>query len=225
LLVSGSGGLPVPVFEQLAAGTGQAPIERYGMTETCITVSARADEPRRPGWVGRRLRRIDTRLVDEERRPVPADGETVGELEVRGPTLMNGYLNQPEATAALYTPDGWLRTGDVACIDNEGWHRIVGRQSTDLIKTGGYRVGAGEVEAALLTHPAVREAAVVGVPDPDLGQAIVGYVVAEGVTGPALCDFVAGALSVHKRPRRVELVEALPRNAMGKVQKARLMGG
>jgi fatty acid CoA ligase FadD36 len=136
---------------------------------------------------------------------------------------MNGYLHQPQATAALYTPDGWLRTGDVACIDKEGWHRIVGRQSTDLIKTGGFRVGAGEVEAALLAHPAVREAAVVGRPDADLGQVIVAYVVADGVTGPALIDFVAGVLSVHKRPRQVALVDALPRNAMGKVQKARLL--
>jgi fatty acid CoA ligase FadD36 len=112
----------------------------------------------------------------------------------------------------------------VACIDGEGWHRIVGRQSTDLIKSGGYRVGAGEVEAALLAHPAVREAAVVGAPDADLGQIIVGYVVADGVTGPDLCEFVARTLSVHKRPRRVELVDALPRNAMGKVQKTRLPG-
>jgi fatty acid CoA ligase FadD36 len=222
LLVSGSAGLPVPVFERLLAGTGQAPVERYGMTETGITVSGRADAPRRAGWVGWPLNRVDTRLVDEQRHAVPRDGEAVGELEVRGPTLMNGYLNQPDATAALYTPDGWLRTGDMACVDRDGWHRIVGRQSTDLIKTGGFRVGAGEVEAALLAHPAVREAAVVGEPDADLGQVIVGYVVADGVTGPVLCDFVAAALSVHKRPRRVELVDALPRNAMGKVQKSRL---
>ncbi len=225
LLVSGSAGLPAPVFERLLAGTGHAPVERYGMTETGITVSGRADAARRAGWVGWPLKGVDTRLVDEQRRAVPCDGETVGELEVRGPTLMKGYLNQPDATAALYTPDGWLRTGDVACIDQDGWHRIVGRQSTDLIKTGGFRVGAGEVEAALLAHPAVREAAVVGEPDADLGQVIVGYVVAAGVTGPALCDFVAGALSVHKRPRRVELIDALPRNAMGKVQKSRLPGG
>jgi fatty acid CoA ligase FadD36 len=222
LLVSGSAGLPVPVFERLAADAGQAPVERYGMTETGITVSGRADEDRRAGWVGRPLARIATRLVDEEGLLVPADGDTVGELQVRGPTLMNGYLHQPEATAALYTPDGWLRTGDVACIDGENWHRIVGRKSTDLIKSGGFRVGAGEVEAALLAHPAVREAAVVGRPDADLGQIIVAYVVADGVTVAALSDFVAGALSVHKRPRHVALVDALPRNAMGKVQKARL---
>jgi fatty acid CoA ligase FadD36 len=112
----------------------------------------------------------------------------------------------------------------VACVGPDGWHRIVGRQSTDLIKSGGYRIGAGEVEAALLTHPLVREAAVVGEADDDLGQAVVAYVVAGGpVTGPELTDFVARLLSVHKRPRRVVLVDDLPRNAMGKVQK-KLLG-
>ena len=117
--------------------------------------------------------------------PVAADGDTVGELEVRTPTVMDGYLHQPEATAALYTGDGWFRTGDVACVDQTGWYRIVGRESTDLIKSGGYRIGAGEVEAALLAHPAVQEAAVIGVPDDDLGQAIVAFVVADATGGAA----------------------------------------
>jgi fatty acid CoA ligase FadD36 len=227
LLVSGSAGLPVPVFERLAALSGQGPVERYGMTETLITLGARADGPRRAGWVGPPLPGVEARLVDEQRHPVAADGETVGELEVRSPTLMEGYLHQPETTAAQYTEDGWLRTGDVACLDATGWYRIVGRQSTDLIKSGGYRIGAGEVEAALLAHPAVQEAAVIGVPDDDLGQAIVAFVVAAtpgrgGPTGQELSDFVALSLSVHKRPRRVELVDHLPRNAMGKVQKTEL---
>jgi fatty acid CoA ligase FadD36 len=227
LLVSGSAGLPVPVFERLAALSGQGPVERYGMTETLITLGARADGQRRAGWVGPPLPGVEARLVDEQRSPVPADGDSVGELEVRTPTVMDGYLHQPDATAALYTEDGWLRTGDVACIDGDGWYRIVGRQSTDLIKSGGYRIGAGEVEAALLAHPAVQEAAVIGVPDDDLGQAIVAFVVAAtpgrgGPTGPDRAEFVAGALSVHKRPRRVELVDHLPRNAMGKVQKTEL---
>jgi fatty acid CoA ligase FadD36 len=222
LLVSGSAGLPVPVFERLKAQTGQGPVERYGMTETLITLSARAIGERRAGWVGQPLPGVEARLVDDHRQPVTPDGDSVGELEVRGVTLMDGYLHQPDATAALYTADRWLRTGDVACLDAAGWYRIVGRQSTDLIKSGGYRIGAGEVEAALLNHPAVREAAVIGVPDEDLGQAIVAFVVADGTTGPELCDFVAGTLSVHKRPRRVELVDHLPRNAMGKVQKTEL---
>jgi fatty acid CoA ligase FadD36 len=223
LLVSGSASLPAPVFDRLARSAGQGPIERYGMTETLITLSARSDGERRAGWVGRPLPGVDARLVDEHRQAVAADGETVGELEVRGAILMDGYLGQPDATAALYTGDGWLRTGDVACVDGDGWYRIVGRRSTDLIKSGGYRIGAGEVEAALLAHPAVREAAVVGEPDADLGQAIVAFVVADGVTGAQLSEFVATTLSIHKRPRRVVLVAALPRNAMGKVQKAALL--
>jgi fatty acid CoA ligase FadD36 len=223
LLVSGSAGLPVPVFKALESLAGQGPVERYGMTETLITVSGRATEDRRAGWVGRPLPGVLTRLVEEDGTPVLEDGEAVGELEVQTPTAMSGYLNRPDETAGVFTADGWIRTGDAACVDLDGWHRIVGRQSTDLIKSGGFRIGAGEVEQALLTHPAVREAAVIGVPDADLGQVVVGFVVAAGVTGDELCQFVARTLSVHKRPRRVELVKELPRNAMGKVQK-KLLG-
>ncbi|MEV4507030.1 acyl-CoA synthetase [Streptomyces klenkii] len=211
LLVSGSAALPAPVFRDLEALTGQRPVERYGMTETLITVSARAGGERRPGAVGTPLPGVRTRLV-------AAEGG-IGELEVSGPTLFSGYLGRPEATAAAHTADGWFRTGDIAAIEEDGTHRIVGRASTDLIKSGGYRVGAGEVENALLDHPAVREAAVVGVPHDDLGQEIVAYVVADGATEKQLIDFVAGHLSVHKRPRRVRFLEALPRNAMGKPQK------
>jgi len=223
LLVSGSAPLPAPVFERLAALTGRRPVERYGMTETLITVSARADRERRPGYVGFPVAGVQTRLVGDDGAPVAADGESVAGLEVRGPTLFRGYLGLPQATAAAFTIDGWFRTADMATIDPDGWHRIVGRASTDLIKSGGYRIGAGEVEAALLGHPAVREVAVVGVPDDDLGQAIVAYVVASDVTGDQLIDFVATSLSVHKRPRRVVMVDDLPRNAMGKVQKSLLL--
>jgi fatty acid CoA ligase FadD36 len=223
LLVSGSAALPAPVFDRLHALTGHRPVERYGMTETLITVSARAGGPARAGTVGTALPGVSTRLVDERGDAVPADGESIGELQVRGATLFTGYLNLPEATAASYTADGWFRTGDVATIDAEGAHRIVGRSSTDLIKSGGYRIGAGEVENALLAHPEVREAAVVGAPHADLGQEVVAYVVAGAVSGVELIDFVASQLSAHKRPRRVHLVESLPRNAMGKVQK-RLLG-
>ena len=175
-----------------------------------------------PGTVGWPLRGIEARLVDDAGAGVPADGQTVGHLQVRGATLFSGYLGRPEATAAAYTADGWFRTGDVATVDAAGRYRIVGRASQDLIKTGGFRVGAGEVEDALLAHPGVREAAVIGVPDPDLGQRIVAYVVAGQVTGPELVEFVAATLSRHKRPREVHLVAELPRNAMGKVQKALL---
>ncbi len=223
LLVSGSAALPGAVFERLRQQSGLAPVERYGMTETLITTSTRADGERRAGWVGPALPGVETRLVDEHGGPAANDGETIGELQVRGPTVMAGYLNCADADPEVFGEKGWFRTGDVACIDESGFHRIVGRQSTDLIKSGGYRIGAGEVEAALLAHPGVQEAAVVGAPDDDLGQVVVAYVVAEGVDGTALCDFVARTLSVHKRPRRVVLVDGLPRNAMGKVQKTRLL--
>ncbi|MEV4483208.1 acyl-CoA synthetase [Micromonospora coxensis] len=222
LLVSGSAALPVAVFDDLATLTGHHVVERYGMTETLITVSARADAPRRPGTVGLPLPGVRTRVVGERGEVVATDGATMGELQVCGTTLFDGYLNRPDADAATRTPDGWFRTGDVATIGPDGWHRIVGRAATDLIKSGGYRIGAGEVEDALLAHPGVREAAVVGTPHPDLGQQVTAYVVGDGVGEAELIDFVARQLSAHKRPRQVRLVDALPRNALGKVQKTRL---
>ncbi|MET8909937.1 acyl-CoA synthetase [Micromonospora sp. NPDC004551] len=225
LLVSGSAALPEPVFAALADLAGHRVVERYGMTETLITVSARADGPRRPGTVGLPLPGVRTRVVDEQGGPLPADGAAMGELQVRGDTLFDGYLHRPDADAASRTADGWFRTGDVATVGPDGWHRIVGRAATDLIKSGGYRIGAGEVEDALLGHPGVREAAVVGTPHPDLGQQVTAYVVGDGLREAELIDFVARQLSVHKRPRQVRLVDALPRNAMGKVQKNLLADG
>jgi fatty acid CoA ligase FadD36 len=237
LLVSGSAPLPVPVFERVRELTGQAPVERYGMSETMITLAVRADGERRPGWVGVPVAGVETRLravaeddgdeaggnvvTDED---VPADGESIGELQVRGPSLFDGYLNRPEATAGTWTADGWFRTGDAAVVDEVGYHRIVGRNSVDLIKSGGYRIGAGEVETALLAHAGISEAAVVGEPDDDLGQRIVAHVVCPdgAVDAQEVMDFVGERLSKHKRPREVVVVDALPRNAMGKVQKARL---
>ena len=222
LLVSGSAALPVPVFDGLNALTGHAPVERYGCTETLITVSTRADGERRPGWVGFPLDGMQTRLVADDGSAVAHDGETIAGLQVRTPTIFDGYLNRADATAASFDADGWYRTGDVAVIDPGGMHRIVGRESVDLIKSGGYRIGAGEIETALLGHPGVEEVAVVGMPDADLGQRIVAFIV--GDAAPAeLSDYVAQQLSVHKRPREVRVVESLPRNAMGKVLKKELM--
>jgi fatty acid CoA ligase FadD36 len=176
--------------------------------------------------VGLPLDGVQTRLVGEDGGPVPHDGATIGRLAVRGPTLFNGYLNLPEATAAAFDADGWYRTGDVAVIDAGGMHRIVGRESVDLIKSGGFRVGAGEIETALLGHPGVAEVAVVGLPDEDLGQRIVAFVVAAPDGAPKsdeLIAYVAQQLSAHKRPREVRMVDALPRNAMGKVLKKALL--
>lgn len=222
LLVSGSAPLPVPVFDQLTKLTGKPPVERYGSTESLITLSTLVDGERRPGWVGLPVAGVQTRLVDDDGALVPHDGESIGHLQLKGPMVFDGYLNRPDATAEAFDVDGWYRTGDVAVIDGDGMHRIVGRESVDLIKSGGYRIGAGEIEAVLLGHPDVREVAVVGVPDDDLGQRIVAFVVGDAEP-QSLIDFVAQQLSVHKRPREVRLVDRLPRNAMGKVLKKELV--
>jgi fatty acid CoA ligase FadD36 len=224
LLVSGSAALPAPVHTALADRCGQAPLERYGMTETLITLAVPVGGDRRAGTVGPPLPGVEARVVGDGGGVVPADGETVGVLQVRTPSLMDGYLGQPEATAAASTPDGWFVTGDAAVADPDGYVRVLGRLATDVIKTGGYRVGAGEVEAALLAHPGVAEAAVVGEDDADLGQAVVAYVVADGVGETELISWVAEQLSVHKRPRRVVVVGSLPRTPLGKVRKDRLVG-
>ena len=222
LLVSGSAALPVPVFDDLVRLTGHAPVERYGSTESLITLSTRIDGERRPGWVGLPLDGVQTRLVAEDGSAVPHDGETIGHLHIRGPMLFEGYLNRPDATAEVLDADGWYRTGDVAVIDESGMDRIVGRESVDLIKSGGFRVGAGEIETVLLGHDGVREVAVVGVPDDDLGQRIVAFVVGDA-TSDELIQHVAQQLSIHKRPREVRFLDALPRNAMGKVLKKELL--
>lgn len=227
LLVSGSAALPGPVFDGIRDLTGLAPVERYGMTETLITFAARSDEPVVRGSVGRPLPGTDVRLrplLDAEGSAPDLPGDT-GLLEVRGPSVFAGYLGRPEATAETMTADGWFATGDVARRAEDGTYRLLGRAKTDFIKTGGYRVGAGEVEDALLTCTGVREAAVIGVPDEDLGERIVAFVVVApgSALDPAtLTAHVADALARYKRPREVVIVESLPRNAMGKVDKGRL---
>lgn len=145
-----------------------------------MNTGVRADGEPRPGTVGAPLRGVELRLVEEDGTPLddPTAEGAVGEIQVRGPNLFTGYLNRPDATAAAFAEDGWFRTGDMAALDADGYVRIVGRKATDLIKSGGYKIGAGEIENALLDHPGVREAAVTGEPDPDLGERIVAWVVA-----------------------------------------------
>ncbi|RSN40950.1 acyl-CoA synthetase [Streptomyces sp. WAC 04229] len=227
LLVSGSAALPVHDHERIAAATGRRVIERYGMTETLMNTSVRADGEPRAGTVGVPLPGVELRLVEEDGTPIAEpDGESVGEIQVRGPNLFTEYLNRPDATAAAFTPDGFFRTGDMAVRDPDGYVRIVGRKATDLIKSGGYKIGAGEIENALLEHPAVREAAVTGEPDPDLGERIVAWIVPADPGAPpaleTLADHVAARLAPHKRPRVVRHLDALPRNDMGKIMKRAL---
>ncbi|MFD7705769.1 acyl-CoA synthetase [Streptomyces sp. NPDC059786] len=242
LLVSGSAALPVHDHERITAATGQRVVERYGMTETLMITSVRVDGEPRAGTVGLPLPGVGVRLVEEDGTVIGGyaeeDGggltgahgpEHVGEIQVRGPNLFTGYLNRPDATAAAFTEDGWFRTGDMAVRDPDGYVRIVGRKATDLIKSGGYKIGAGEIENALLEHPAVREAAVTGEPDADLGERIVAWVVPEGEERPGLgaelADHVAGRLAPHKRPRTVRFLGELPRNDMGKIMKRALGHG
>lgn len=225
LLVSGSAALSVRDHDRIAAVTGQHVVQRYGMTESLITCAVPADGPRRPATVGPPLEPVALRLVDDHGRILDvSDDETMGEIEVAGPTLFQGYLNRPDATAEVMH-DGWLRTGDLATRGKDGYLRLVGRRATDLISSGGYKIGAGEVENALLEHPAVIEAAVTGEPDPDLGERVVAWVVTGSDPPPAaaeLASHVAGLIAPHKRPRMVHFVAALPRNDMGKVCKNEL---
>ncbi|UUV32793.1 acyl-CoA synthetase [Amycolatopsis roodepoortensis] len=221
LLVSGSAALPATDHERITAATGQRVVERYGMTETLMNCGVRVTGDRRPGAVGPPVPGVELRIVDDAGEPL--SGESVGEIEVRGPNLFLGYLNRPDATEAALR-DGWFKTGDMAVRDPDGYVRIVGRRATDLIKSGGYKIGAGEIENALLEHPGVAEAAVTGEPDEDLGERIVAWIVPAGdrPSPGELADHVAGLLSPHKRPRVVHYLEALPRNEMGKVLKRAL---
>ncbi|MGW6565150.1 acyl-CoA synthetase [Streptomyces sp. NPDC054975] len=226
LLVSGSAALPVHDHERIAAATGRTVVERYGMTETLMSTSVPVGSPPRPGSVGLPLRGVGLRLVEEDGTELEAcDGESVGEIQVKGPNLFSGYLNRPDATAAAFDGE-WFRTGDMAVREPDGYVRIVGRKATDLIKSGGYKIGAGEIENALLDHPAVAEAAVTGEADADLGERIVAWVVAADAEKPPtaeeLADHVARLLAPHKRPRTVHFLGALPRNDMGKLLKKAL---
>ncbi|MGW6581704.1 acyl-CoA synthetase [Streptomyces globisporus] len=225
LLVSGSAALPVHDHERIAAATGRRVIERYGMTETLMNTGIRADGAPRPGTVGPPLAGVELRLAEDDGTVLDEPG-AIGEIQVRGANLFTGYLNRPDATAAAHTADGWFRTGDVGTVDPDGYVTIVGRKATDLIKSGGYKIGAGEIENVLLAHPGVREVAVTGEEDPDLGERVVAWVVATDPGSPPsaeeLADRVTAQLAPHKRPRTVRYLDALPRNDLGKIMKRSL---
>jgi malonyl-CoA/methylmalonyl-CoA synthetase len=224
LLVSGSAALSASDHERIERLSGQRVVERYGMTETLMNCSVRADGDRRPGTVGPPLGGVEVRLVDDDGETIEtSDGEAVGEIHVRGPNLFLEYLNRPDATAEALR-DGWFRTGDVATRDPDGYLRIIGRRETDLIKSGGFKIGAGEIEAALLEHPGVAEAAITGEADPDLGERIVAWIVprSDPPAESEVADHVAALLSPHKRPRVVRYLDELPRNELGKVMKKSL---
>ncbi len=223
LFTAGSAALRPAVLARWQQLTGHRILERYGMSETLITLSNPGDGERRPGSVGQPVPGCEVRVVNEAGHDVEP-GE-IGELWVRGPHLMLGYWRLPEASAAAYT-DGWFRTGDVVRSDPDGYLRIVGRRSVDIIKSGGFKVAAPEIEEVLRGHPAVLDAAVVGVPDLRWGERIAAAVVARPGQVPTLEQlgpWVGTHLADYKKPRQIVVVDQLPRNALGKIQKPRLI--
>jgi malonyl-CoA/methylmalonyl-CoA synthetase len=216
LAVSGSAPLPAELFEAVRAGSGQTVLERYGMTETIMLVSNPYDGERRPGTVGLPLPGVQVRLAERDTAPSAASpGGGTTEIQVRGPNVIGGYLDNPAADAEAYTEDGWFRTGDLGEVDEAGYLRISGR-AKELIITGGYNVYPREVEEVLRGHPAVDDAAVVGVPSTQWGETVVAFIVGEA--GPAeLEQWCAQRLVAYKRPREWRRVEAIPRNSLGKV--------
>jgi len=214
LFVSGSAPLPAPVFEAFRAKFGHAVLERYGMTETLMSIGNPYDGERRPGTVGRPLPRVEVRIVGPDGRDL-GDAET-GELLVRGPAVFSGYWRRPDATAAAFV-DGWFRTGDLGERSPDGYVTLRGRAS-DLIIAGGFNVYPREIEEVLLEQPGVREAAVVGVPDERRGERPVAYFA--GDADPAALEAACRQqLASFKVPTAFLRVESLPRNALGKVQK------
>ena len=223
LFTSGSAPLPARDHAAFRERFGHTILERYGMTEVGIVLSNPIDGPRVPGTVGFPLRGVEVQVTDRETlQPVP-DGE-IGELWIRGPGVISGYHDRPEATSAALD-GGWMRSGDLARRDpSDGRLSIVGR-ARDMIISGGLNVYPAEVEAVLREHPDVAEAAVFGLPDPDLGEQVVAAVVARApVTTTALAAHCRKSLAGYKRPRKIRLTDRLPRNAMGKVQKHTLRG-
>jgi malonyl-CoA/methylmalonyl-CoA synthetase len=217
LMVSGSAALPIPVLERWRELSGHTLLERYGMTEIGMGVSNPYSGERIPGSVGTPLPGVEVRLVDEEDGPV-AEGEP-GEIQVRGPTVFSEYWERPEDTESAFTEDGWFRTGDTAVIES-GRYRILGRSSVDILKSGGEKISALEVEEVLLGHEAVGEAAVVGIEDPEWGQRVVAVVVANRpVDAEELRQWARGILAPHKVPKEFHFTDALPRNPLGKTIK------
>lgn len=219
LMVSGSAALPVQTLERWREISGHTLLERYGMTEIGMALSNPLHGERRPGSVGVPLPSVEMRIVDEEGAEV--EPGTPGEVEIRGPSVFREYWRRPQATAEAFR-GGWFRTGDVGLAEAGGYVRLLGRRSVDIIKTGGYKVSALEIEEVLREHPAVSECAVVGIEDPEWGERVCAAVEMAETDAFAPDEIVAwarGRLAPYKLPRQVRRVDLLPRNAMGKVVK------
>jgi len=221
LMVSGSAALPVSVLEQWKELSGHILLERYGMTEMGMAISNPYHGERKPGFVGQPLPGVGIRLRDEHN--VPGEEGMPGEIQVKGENVFRDYWNRPEETARAFTPDGWFKTGDMALFE-EGAYKIIGRSSVDIIKSGGYKLSALEIEEVLRTHPQITDGSVIGIPDDEWGELIVaGLIVAskEFNTGQ-LNEWLSKKLPAEKIPRKYLILDDLPRNAMGKVMKTEL---
>ena len=218
LMVSGSAALPVSTLEKWQTISSHTLLERYGMTEVGMALSNPLHGERRPGHVGAPLPGVEIRLVDENGQEVEAG--TPGEIQVKGPSVFLEYWRRPEATGKAFH-EGWFRTGDIAVLE-DGAYRILGRNSVDIIKTGGYKVSALEIEETLRTHPDIKECAVVGIEDPEWGERVsAALVLEEGgeLTLDSLRQWGKERLAPYKVPSQIIIVEDLPRHAMGKVTK------
>ncbi len=224
LFVSGSAPLSAQVFGEFERVFGRRILERYGMTETIMNMTNPHDGERRPGTVGGPFPGQEARVVDVSSRKLVPPG-AIGEIEVRGPHVFAGYWNRPEATTEAFSADGWFKTGDLGWVSDDGYFTITGR-ARELIISGGYNIYPREIEDVLATHPGVAEVAVLGVPDADFGEQVVAVIVPREGDAPSAEEIVAFCrerVAAYKKPRRVLFVEALPRNALGKVQKHHLV--
>ena len=221
LFVSGSAPLLASIHEEFEARTGHVILERYGMTETSMLTSNPLRGERKAGTVGPALAGVNVRVVTDADGCPLAQGE-IGAIEVAGPNVFPGYWQRPELTASEFRDDGYFRTGDIGVFDADGYLTIVGR-AKDLIISGGFNVYPKEIEEAIDAHDNVLESAVIGIPNRDFGEAVVAVVVASGVLDPELLrQQLKTTLASYKVPKRIVIVDALPRNALGKVEKARL---
>lgn len=217
LMVSGSAALPVSVMEKWQQISGHYLLERYGMTEIGMAISNPYDGERKAGYIGKPLPGVEIRLVDEQNVEVPF-GEP-GEIQVKGPSVFKEYWGKPTATANAFTANGWFRTGDIAVVEQE-YFRILGRDSVDIIKSGGYKISALEIEEVLRTHPAIKDCGVVGLPDEEWGELVAAALVSDhALDTKELTTWLRERMPAYKTPRKYLLLDELPRNAMGKVVK------
>ncbi len=224
LMVSGSAALPVSLLEKWKTISGHILLERYGMTETGMMISNPYRGHRRAGTVGLPLPRVEIRLVDENGKPVTCEG-MAGEIQVKSPSLFKEYLHRQEDTVASFSSDGWFCTGDMALCESDGYYRILGRISSDIIKSGGYKLSALEIEELLRQYPGVIDCAVLGLPDEQWGELVAAalvYTIENKSIESDLNDWLRQQLPTYKLPRRWLFLSELPRNAMGKVSKKEL---